>query len=67
MRTEAEIREELSEVRRLRREAIEACDEDSSAVLYSAQQALGWVLGELKSPSDLGMLLREVAGYSLND
>ena len=58
MKTEAEIRQELQEVRK-RLAKIRAVGSDDTETLYGAQQALGWVLGELGSPSDLERIIEQ--------
>jgi hypothetical protein len=52
MKTELEVRRELRAVRAMLKAKRDAGSEDTET-LYSAQQALGWVLGELRSPTEL--------------
>ena len=64
MKNEIDIRRELREVRRLLAKARAEARVDDDAdidMLYGAQQALGWVLEELGSPSDLDREIRKIA------
>lgn len=51
MKTEKQIRAELALVRAAFKRDRDQGEEN--LVLYGAQQALGWVLGDLMAPSDL--------------
>jgi hypothetical protein len=65
MKTEVEVRCELARVRHLLQQARDRGDEHGE--LYSAQQALGWVLDELQAPSDLEATIREVGAIIERD
>ena len=59
MKTQAKIERELVKVRDLLKQCRDSgSDED---MLYGAQQALGWVLGQLQSPSKLAELIEDTA------
>jgi hypothetical protein len=62
MKTETEIEQELLEVRRLLAKRRDAGSEDTD-MLYGAQQALGWVIEKLKSPSKLETTIERVADW----
>lgn len=59
MRTKNEIERELRAVRK-RLSEIRAAGSEDTDTLYGAQQALGWVLGELSSPTQLELLIEQV-------
>jgi len=59
MRTRTEIEKELIEVRKILKD-IRECGGDSN-FQYGAQQALVWILGEARSPSEVEELLIEIA------
>lgn len=61
MKTELDVRRELKEVRSLLEGARRSGREDAD-MLYGAQQALGWVLDQLRSPSDMEKCILDVAG-----
>jgi hypothetical protein len=56
VKTEQQVRTELVRVREVLKRARDE-DGEEEAVLYGAQQALGWVLGELRAPSQLEAIL----------
>jgi hypothetical protein len=58
MKTEVEIREELARIRILFQQARDQGDDTN--ILYGAQQALGWTLDELQSPTELEATIREL-------
>jgi len=59
MRTEEQVVHELQRVRaRLRKARKKDADID---MLYSAQQALGWVLGTLRAPATLEDFIQKAA------
>jgi hypothetical protein len=60
MKTADEIEFELSRVRQLLRLHRASGDEDNG-MLYGAQQALGWIIEGLQSPSMLENTIAEVA------
>jgi hypothetical protein len=60
MRTEQEIRQELKAVRdHLEKYRANECDD--TEMLYGAQQALGWVLNELRAPSEVEDIIHSAA------
>ncbi len=61
LKTEHEIKQELIAVRKLLDNARNDEDEQAVWAFYCAQQALGWVLGELCSVSKLEDVVMELA------
>jgi hypothetical protein len=59
VKTELEVRRELREVRKLLK-ALRAEGEDVD-MMYGAQQALIWLLGDGKKPSELEKMIHELA------
>ena len=57
MKTESEIRLELNEVRQLLSKLRANGLHDDIDMLYGAQQALGWILGELEPPSEMEKMI----------
>lgn len=66
MKTKTEIEIETLKVRAMLEAARSRGDEDTD-MLYGAQQALGWVLGELRSPTDLEDFVRTTAAKISSD
>jgi hypothetical protein len=63
MKAKAAIEEELRKVRELLKQLRdENCDDD---MLYGAQQALGWALGEAQSPSRLEKIIQNITLHGL--
>lgn len=60
MRTLDEIEKELLEVRALLKKRRDDGSEDTD-MLYGAQQALGWVIEKLRSPSEVEKAIERVA------
>jgi hypothetical protein len=58
MKTELEIREELARMRILLQQARDRGDDTD--ILHGAQQALGWTLDELQSPTEFEATIREL-------
>lgn len=61
MRTETEIEKELREVRRLLKTCRDGGDDED--MLYGAQQALGWVIEKLQSPSEFEVTIKHIAEW----
>jgi hypothetical protein len=59
MKSELEVQRELHSIRALLKPARDRGE--YHAMLYGAQQALGWVLDQLQSPTELEKTIREVA------
>lgn len=65
MKTELEIRRELRAVRAML-EAKRVAGSEDTDTLYGAQQALGWMLGELRSPTELEAAVHAAAATLLS-
>jgi hypothetical protein len=62
MKTEQQIRAELALVRKAHKRMCDNDDDDAGELaMFGAQQALGWVLGELMAPSDIDAALTELS------
>lgn len=60
MKTKAEVEQQLREVRAIL-EADRARGSKDTDMMYGAQQALGWVLGELKAPAEMEKFITALA------
>jgi hypothetical protein len=58
MKTRSAVLAELKRVRELL--AVQQCDGDDTDLMYGAQQALVWILGEGAAPSYVGKVIEQL-------
>ena len=68
MKSETDIQRELFNIKRMLAEMRTNSNIDSTEtdMLYGAEQALSWVIGGFRSPTEVEEIIREAADMSFN-